>query len=635
MAGDAFSRRDFLAGSAMGVASLTFSRQSAAAADGRRTFTILHTNDLHSNLIGMSPASDYSSSTLNDDKTRGGFARLAALITTRKDDRKNQGPVLVLDGGDYSMGTAFGAAIRETGAELLLMARMGYDATTLGNHDFDLGPDGLSESLEVAVKGGRIPAVVASNADFSAKDARLAGLQRLAGEAVIRRHLVVERDGVRFGIFGLLGKEAVFYTAGAGAVTFRDTVETAREMVTLLREQEKVDIVICLSHGGLDRGSDGRFADGEDVQLARAVPGIDVVIGGHTHTALEEPLIVNGRTAVVQAGKYGENLGELVMTLDGRTLKVESYKLHPVDDSIAGDKPIALEIEKFKQTVTDVVFASRGYWIDQPLAVTPRDLPNTFTDIAAGTILANLVTDAFRKATKADIGFTANGLMRSPLTCGQTGVQTVYDVFAVAPLGDGIADRTAGSALVTAYFTGAELKSILEFCLIENPTQPGQYFPRASGMRYRYDRSRPPFDVVTAIELGDLDRGYHRIDMMGQETRLYSLACPLYLGLFLVAIPKYTKGKLALVPKNRDGQPLKSRTEALETPRTSTPDLLPPRGAVDGESVVTATSGGVVREIKEWQAIMDYLRDLPARMGELPTIPVDERASEVRAISIA
>ena len=114
------------------------------------------------------------------------------------------------------------------------------------------------------------------------------------------------------------------------------------------------------------------------------------------------------------------------------------------------------------------MFASRGYSIDQPLAVAPRDIPNTFTDIAAGTPLANLVTDSFRKATKADIGVTANALMRTGLTRGKSGVQTVYDVFAVAPLGAGIVDTTAGSALVTAYFTGQELKHMLEFLLVDN-----------------------------------------------------------------------------------------------------------------------------------------------------------------------
>ena len=212
---------------------------------------------------------------------------------------------------------------------------------------------------------------------------RLAGLQQLAKDGVLRRYTVIERGGLRFGIFGVLGKEAQFYTGGAAPAKFTDPVETAKEMVKILRETEKVDVVIALSHGGMTKGADGRFVDGEDVQLPKAVPGIDVVIGSHSHTELHEAIIVNGRTPVVQTGKYGENLGELVISLDGDKLTVESYKLLPVDDTIAGDRAIADEIETIKKTVTKVAFASRGYSIDQPLAVVPRDIPNTFTDIAA------------------------------------------------------------------------------------------------------------------------------------------------------------------------------------------------------------------------------------------------------------
>ena len=156
---DAFSRRDFLAGSAA-VGATILAAPLAVAAGGTRTFTILHTNDMHSAFIGMGPAADYSPFTLNDDTTRGGYARLGALIAQRKAAGQERGPVLVLDAGDYSMGTAFAAASREIGGELQLMSRMGYDATTFGNHEFDLGPDGLGTSISVAAKAGRIPAVV-------------------------------------------------------------------------------------------------------------------------------------------------------------------------------------------------------------------------------------------------------------------------------------------------------------------------------------------------------------------------------------------------------------------------------------------------------------------------------------------
>jgi 5'-nucleotidase len=628
------TRREFLAASAVAGATILMPGFLSAAPAGAKTFTILHTNDLHSSFLGLGPAADYTPFTLSDDATRGGYARQAALIAKRKLARKAQGPVLVLCAGDYSMGTPFGAATRETGGELQLMARMGYDATTLGNHEFDLGPEGLGKSIGMAAKAGHVPPVLASNTDFTASDPTLADLQRLAKARVIRRYLVLERGGLRFGLFGVLGKEAAAVAVGAGAAKFTDPVEAAREMVKILRETEKVDVVIALSHGGMVKDEDRRYTEGEDVHLARDVPGIDVVISGHSHTFLREAIVVDGRTPVVQAGKNGEALGELVVAMDGGKPKVVSYDLLPVDDTIAGDRAIAAEIDKLKKNVTQVVFASRGYSVDQPLAVAPRDLPNTFTDIAAGTLLANLCTDAFRSATRADVGFTVNGLMRAGLTRGKSGVQTVYDVFAVAPLGAGVVDSTAGSALVTGWFTGQDLKQLLDYWLVDNPTHPGEWFPRVSGLRFRYDLSRAQYDSVTAIELGDLDRGYQAIDFGGKDGRLYSLTCPLMLGTIIMAIPEYSKGKLTLVPKNKDGQPLRSKVEALELP-DSTPEVLPPPGTTDPHSVATGTGTDAGREIKEWQAIMDFLRSLPVKSaGELPIIPVDERAAEVRAIKV-
>jgi len=629
---DELSRREFLIGSAaFGAAVLA--GPVYAVVDGKKTFTILHTNDMHSNFIGMGPSSDYTPLTVNDDKTTGGYARIATVISTRKQANENLGPVLILDGGDFSMGTAFAAASREIGSELQVMARMGYEATTFGNHEFDLGPDGLAKAIGVAAKAGRIPVVLSANTDFTANDPALDGLRQLSKAGTVRRYVVIERGGMRFGLFGVLGKEAQFYTGGAGAVKFLDAVESAKDVVKTLREAEKVDVVIALSHGGVLKGKDGRYSAGDDVALAEAVPGIDVVIGGHSHTELKEAIIVNGRTPVVQTGKEGKNVGELVISIDGAKLTVDSYRLHPIDDSIAGDRAVNDQIDKFKKGVTQAVFAARGYSVDQPLAITPQDLPNTFTDIAAGTILANLATDAFRKATQADIGFTVNGLMRAPLMRGKTGVLTVYDVFAVAPLGGGIVDTTAGSALVTAYFTGQELKNLLEFFLVDNPAHPGEMFPRASGMRFRYDLTRPKLDAVTAIELGDLERGYKAIDTTGKEARLYSVTCPLYVGVILVAIPKYTKGKLALVAKNKEGRQLASKVEALDAPIENSGYLLAPPGTVDKGSVATGKRNGAERETKEWQALMDHLRSLPVKKkGELPVIPVDARAAEVRAI---
>src|SRR6185295_2737555 len=113
-------------------------------------------------------------------------------------------------------------------------------------------------------------------------------------------YLVIERGGIRFGLFGVIGKEAISVTVGAGAVQFDDAIETAKKAVKILRATEKVDVVIALSHGGVVKDKDGRFTGGEDVDLATEVPDIDVVIGGHSHTELREAIIING-TPVVQA----------------------------------------------------------------------------------------------------------------------------------------------------------------------------------------------------------------------------------------------------------------------------------------------------------------------------------------------
>jgi 5'-nucleotidase len=150
------SRRTFLATSVAAGATISMGEPLAAQATSRKTFTILHTNDLHSNLIGMAPASDFTPDTLGDDSTRGGFARLATKIGERKAATEAQGPVLVLDAGDFTMGTAFAAATRETGAELRLLAMLGCDATTLGNHDFTFGPHGTAAAIGAAVDAGQV-----------------------------------------------------------------------------------------------------------------------------------------------------------------------------------------------------------------------------------------------------------------------------------------------------------------------------------------------------------------------------------------------------------------------------------------------------------------------------------------------
>ena len=635
---DGMNRRSFLATSVAAGAFIAMSEPLAAQTAGKKTFTILHTNDLHSNFIGMAPAADYTPLTLNDDSTRGGFARLATRIRERRAATEGLGPVLVLDAGDFTTGTAFAAATREMGGELRLLAMLGFDATTFGNHDFNFGPEGTAASIVAAVEAGQVPPILATNSDFSAPAQAVAGLQQLTRQGRIRNYLVIERGGIRFGLFGVLGREAAIYSVSEAPVTFTDPIDAARATVAMLRDTEKVDVVIALSHGGVRRNPDGTYTDGADVTLAAEVPGIDVVVGGHSHTVLTSPIMAKGRTPVVQAGHNGRYLGELTVTINGGTLAVDACQVHPIDDTILGDTAISEVIEGFKKRVTEVVFAPRGFAINQPLVRIEKDLTNASSDLAASTILANLCTDAYRKATGARIALTANGLMRNGLSRGNTGVQSVYDVFAVAPLGTGVLDTTPGNTLVTGYLTGKEIKNVLEFCLSGSPARPGDYFPRASGLRFTYDPARPKFDMVTEVALGDLDRGYSAIDITGGDDQIYGVTCPLFFALMVIAIPKFTGGKLALVSKNKHGQPLQSRIEAIAVPAPVTPDLpLPQTGtSIDVAEVVGSSAGGTPVEIKEWQAIMDYLQALPAAVaGELPIVPTDARANEPRFIRVS
>jgi 5'-nucleotidase len=635
---DGMNRRSFLATSVAAGAFIAMSEPLAAQTAGKKTFTILHTNDLHSNFIGMAPAADYTPLTLNDDSTRGGFARLATRIRERRAATEGLGPVLVLDAGDFTTGTAFAAATREMGGELRLLAMLGFDATTFGNHDFNFGPEGTAATIVAAVEAGQVPPILATNSDFSAPAQAVAGLQQLTRQGRIRNYLVIERGGIRFGLFGVLGREAAIYSVSAAPVTFTDPIDAARATVAMLRDTEKVDVVIALSHGGVRRNPDGTYTDGADVTLAAEVPGIDVVVGGHSHTVLTSPIMAKGRTPVVQAGHNGRYLGELTVTINGGTLAVDACQVHPIDDTILGDTAISEVIEGFKKRVTEVVFAPRGFAINQPLVRIEKDLTNASSDLAASTILANLCTDAYRKATGARIALTANGLLRNGLSRGNTGVQSVYDVFAVAPLGTGVLDTTPGNTLVTGYLTGKEIKNVLEFCLSGSPARPGDYFPRASGLRFTYDPARPKFDMVTEVALGDLDRGYSAIDITGGDDQIYGVTCPLFFALMVIAIPKFTGGKLALVSKNKHGQPLQSRIEAIAVPAPVTPDLpLPQTGtSIDVAEVVGSSAGGTPVEIKEWQAIMDYLQALPAAAaGELPIVPTDARANEPRFIRVS
>ena len=267
--------------------------------------------------------------------------------------REGTEPVLVLDIGDFSIGTPFGGANHETGAELRCLSMAGYDAVTFGNHEFDCGPDALAKAIAAASKARQLPPILAANTHFDADDAGLSGLKELAKAGLIRSHMLLERSGIRFGLFGMMGTDSIQFTINPGAVTFSDPVEAARRTARQLRA-EGAEVVICMSHSGVRESKTGPVTEGEDIDLARAVPEIDIVVGGHTHTFLRTAIIANG-TPIVQAGCNGEALGELTIRMEGRERKVESYKLHTIDDTIPGDPRLAEALEAFKAEMSRIL----------------------------------------------------------------------------------------------------------------------------------------------------------------------------------------------------------------------------------------------------------------------------------------
>ena len=578
----------------------------AQAAD--KTFTILHTNDWQSRLLGFGPNNEFTPATVNDDDTVGGVARLASLLDARR-AAAGDTPVLLLDGGDFTMGTLFHTVTREVGGELRLMSELGYDAAVLGNHEFDFRPHGLAMMISAAAKArdGQLPQLLSSNMQFSADNKADDSLKVHYDAGLIASYKVLERGGIRFGLFGLLGENAVEVSPMTKPLHFVKPLEAAQAMVKQLREVEKVDVVILLSHMGIKQEADGTWR-GEEVELVEQVPGIDIVVGGHSHTALPQPIMVNGKTPVMQAGSEIQHLGELRMKLTASGPEVIDYSLHAINDTLPGKPSITAEVDSFKQVVTEQMLAPSGYEFDQPLAKAPRTLTRAYDDQALG----NLVTDAIRHATGSDVAFTGNGTIRDDVIHGRDGVQSVSDLFRIAPLGIGELDDQPGYPLMKAYVTGEEIKNVLEVLLVAYQLRDDSYYPRLSGLKFTYNPYRVPFDRVEQVWLGNPQDGYRELDVSAANTTLYSIGATTYVGSFTWLIPDISKGLLSVVPKTADGQPLENVQAAL----------------IDRDA---STDG--VQEYKEWQALLDHLRSLPDSNGDgLADIADDEAANELRMI---
>jgi 5'-nucleotidase/UDP-sugar diphosphatase len=566
-----------------------------------RRFTLVHTNDLHSHLQGVSPELDYTPLSPGDDATVGGWSRLAAAIQAVRLDRRN--PVLVLDAGDFLMGSLFHMVAREEALELGLLQAMGYDAVALGNHEFDLMPDGLARILLAASGRGYLPPVLLASAVFDPEDARDNSLEKVCAAGLVQRYRVLEKGGVRFGLFAIMGKDAAEVAPFASPMSFRDPIETAREMVGLLREKEKAEVVICLSHSGLSKDP----KKSEDVLLAREVPGIDIIVSGHTHTRLQAPLLVGG-TIIVQAWEYGKQLGVLDFEVDSGRVRLLDWKPWPLDDSRRGDPLIQARIESYKRDIDRNVLAGHGWSYARVLAETGFDLKAAEAETGLGDLVADSIrwyadrldSDPGDPSSRVTLAVESGGVIRDEILRGATGRLTVADLFRVLPLGVGL-DGSMAYPLISVFLTGAEIRKALEIVASVYPLKGSDYFLQVSGVRFSYNPHRVLFDRVSRVEIGGEEQGWRPLDTSRRNTTLYKVVANYYNSAFLKLIGGFTFHVLDIVPKDRHGKPIGDLAEAR----------------VDADP---ARPG--IQETKEWVGLLEYVQSFPDADGDgIPDIP--------------
>lgn len=570
------------------------------AAQAKESITILFTHDMHGNFLPFKEANGGAVELL------GGYARLQSAIVAEK---AIDSEALLLDGGDFSMGTPFQTIFASTSPELRLMGRMGYDVVTLGNHEFDYRAEGLAESLISAVESGDpLPQMVQGNTTFPLDkegklSASLTSLRQAMNQYGVKEYTVLTRKGIRIGIFGLMGKESADM-APMSEVVFEDEVKHAKRIVKTLIEEEKADLIICLSHSGTSEDS----KSSEDEILAKEVPEIDVIISGHTHTKLSEPIIV-GDTVIGSGDEYGKNLGVIELSQQGGLdWELERYELIPINDSLPENEEIADHISKYKEVVQREYFDKFNLQYDEVIADTPFSFPtqDETEDNHGESTLGNLISDAYLYAVKqaegeyytpVDVTVVPSGTIRGSFFEGEI---TTADAFSVSSLGIG-ADKMPGYPLISLYLTGKELKTLAEVDASVTPIMSeAQLF--LHGVKYTFNPNRLIFNKVTDSSLVRLENMTDPITEESLEKiendKLYRVVAGLYSAQMLSVVGEKSFGLLKLQPKTKDGKPV-----------------------TDFEAqIIYNRNGDSKTEVKEWAAIVSYLKSFEPVNG-IPTVP--------------
>ena len=332
----------------------------AEAAEKSKQLDVLFTHDTHSHLNSFSTIVD------GEQKEVGGFAKLKTLI----DEKKKENPdTLILDGGDFSMGTLIQTVYDTEAAELRMLGYLGCDVSTLGNHEYDYRSKGLADMLTAAKDSGEtVPSLVVCNVDWDSMEKNgLSEGQKQIQSAFenygVKDYVVVEKGDVKIAVVGVFGVDAL-KCAPTCELLFKDPVESVKKTVEEIKKNETVDMIACVSHSGTWEDE----KKSEDEILAKEVPDLDLIISGHTHSELKEP-IQHGNTYIVSCGEYARNLGSLSMTQkqDGRW-EMTSYELIPVSEDIEPDQATQERIDALMDTVDTNYLTNFGYTRDEVLA---------------------------------------------------------------------------------------------------------------------------------------------------------------------------------------------------------------------------------------------------------------------------
>ena len=546
-----------------------------AANETSEEITILYTHDMHSSFLPKEGP---------DGHARGGYARLKTLINEQKEAHPN---ALVVDGGDFSMGSLFQTAYSTSALELRAMGQMGYDVTTFGNHEFDYRASGLADMLYAAVDSGDpLPAIVDANYLPPQEDEETWDALYTYG---VQDYRILERGGVHYVVFGLTGLDSDECAPMSG-MELHDPVETAKRVVEEATEQCQTaygadPVVICLSHSGTEKGK------GEDYELAQKVDGIDVIISGHTHTTLEQPIEVND-TYIVSAGENSKNLGVLTLTRTQEGVELKDSRLVPVDERVPEDPEMAAWIEEAKSQVEQDYLADFDLEFDQVLVNNPYqfDTVDEVYDTQHESTLGNLLADAYYWAGNqasqdpVDVALTASGVIRDTFPKGPI---TVSQVFNVASLGIG-ADGVPGYPLISVYLTGKDLKNAIEVDASVPPLMSAaQLF--YSGVGYSFNTNRMIFDKVDYAVL--MREGGITEPIV--DDQLYHVVTGLYIGQMLGAVESSTFNILTVTPRDAQGNPID--ISQLE------------------DYILHDDEGN---EVKEWYAIASYLQSMGGEMDQ-------------------